>query len=64
MDANAVRLDGIDGRLGGIDGRLGGIEDRLAGNDVRLGGIEGQLRELRQDVATVIDLVSRRPDAD
>ena len=52
-----AHFDGIEARLDRHDGRFDAI-------DRRLDGIDGQLSELAQGLATVIDLVSRRPADD
>ena len=64
FDGIEARLDRHDGRFDAIDRRLDRHDGRFDAIDRRLDGIDGQLSELAQGLATVIDLVSRRPADD
>jgi len=50
------RLERVEGRLGRVEGRLDRVDERLAGIDQRLDRIERTLREIRERMATKVEL--------
>jgi chromosome segregation ATPase len=56
LDRVEGRLDGIDGRLDRVDGRLDRVDGRLDRIDGRLDGIERTLADIRERMATKVEL--------
>jgi tetrahydromethanopterin S-methyltransferase subunit G len=54
-----VRFDKVDGRLDKVDGRLDKVEGRLDRVEGRLGRVEAEVRQLREELPTVVGDVMR-----
>jgi hypothetical protein len=53
------RFDKVDGRLDKVEGRLCRVEGRLDGVEGRLGCVESEIRQLREELPTVVGDVMR-----
>jgi tetrahydromethanopterin S-methyltransferase subunit G len=54
-----ARFDKVDGRLDKMDGRLDKVEGRLDRVEGRLGRVEAEVRQLREELPTVVGDVMR-----
>jgi len=54
-----ARFDKVDGRLDKVDGRLDKVEGRLDRVEGRLGRVEAEVRQLREELPTVVGDVMR-----